>query len=209
MHSTAAEIPPVSSSFHITTTTYIHTLSLSPFPTHFFTSSPSERPAAKHSTPSPPCSPLQQKRQPQEHTTGKKMHNTLVQFTSPLLRKQHKSPLLSLSLCVFVCVSLCLRPLHFWKLESMWVNITGSRRRRRRSIQGGHRPKAPTLQKEQQYNNNNKRQESLWGDGVNEEEEKGWGGASASKLTAAATKTLQNTKENLHCSLSQSRTRRR
>jgi hypothetical protein len=109
MHSTAAEIPPVSSSFHITTTTYIHTLSLSPFLTHFFTSSPSERPAAKHSTPSPSCSPLQQKRQPQEHTTGKKMHNTLVQFSSPLLRKQHKSPLLSLSLSlsVFVCVCVC------------------------------------------------------------------------------------------------------
>ncbi len=105
MHSTAAEIPPVSSSFHITTTTYIHTLSLSPFPTHFFTSSPSERPAARHSTPSPSCSPLQQERQPQEHTTGKKMHNTLLQFSSPLLRKQHKSPLLSLSLCLCVCVS--------------------------------------------------------------------------------------------------------
>jgi len=105
MHSTAAEIPPVSSSSHITTTTYIHTLSLSPFPTHFFTPSPSERPAAKQSTPSPSCSPLQQKRQPQEHTTGKKMHNTLVQFSSVLLSSgKNTKVLFSFSLCVFVCV---------------------------------------------------------------------------------------------------------
>jgi hypothetical protein len=113
MHSTAAEIPPVSSSFHITKTTYIHTLSLSPFPTHFFTS-PSERPAAKQSTPSPSCSPLQQKRQPQEHTTGKKMHNTLVQFSSPLLSSEKNTKVLfSFSLSVSLCVCLCVFFLHF------------------------------------------------------------------------------------------------
>jgi hypothetical protein len=44
-------------------------------------------------------------------------HITSVQFSSPQKTTQKSS---SLSLSVFVCVSLCLLPpLHFWKLESM------------------------------------------------------------------------------------------
>jgi hypothetical protein len=141
-------------------------------------------------------------------------HISSVQFSSPLLRKEHKSPLLFLSVCLCVCVfvsSSSTSVLETRKHVSQYYWQQKKKKKKKKK----KRPRAID-QRLQHCRKSNSTTTTTKGkqasEAMTQTKKKRKSGAEllqASKLTAAATKTLQNTKENPHCSLSQSKTRRR